>query len=98
MPHLHLGGAFCKMIDGMEEIINKTDGEIVDLVRKNNKEMYSHIIKRYQEKLIRYSMFLIGDYDKASDAVQEAFIKAYINLNGFNVNKKILQLDIQNSS
>jgi len=30
----------------------------------------------------------LGDEHKAQDVVQESFIKAYINLNGFNVNKK----------
>ncbi len=76
------------MVENMEEIKNKTDEEIIKLVRQSDKELYSQIIKRYQDKLIRYAEYLIGDYDKASDVVQESFIKAYINLNGFNPNKK----------
>ena len=72
----------------MENIETKTDEEIVELVRNENKELYAQIIKRYQDKLIRYAEYLIGDHDKASDAVQDSFIKAYINLNGFDVKKK----------
>lgn len=72
----------------MENIETKTDEEIVEIVKNENKESYAHIIKRYQDKLIRYAEYLIGDQDKASDAVQDSFIKAYINLNGFDVKKK----------
>ncbi len=67
---------------------NKTDEEIVELVSKGNKELYAEIIQRYQTKLMRYAEYLVGDYAKASDAVQESFIKAYINLNGFHTKKK----------
>ena len=72
----------------MENIETKTDEEIVELIRNENKELYGQIIKRYRDKLIRYAEYIIGDHDKASDAVQESFIKAYINLNGFDVKKK----------
>ena len=72
----------------MKDFKNKTDEEIVELVRIKNKELYAVIIERYENKLVRYAEYLIGDYDKASDAVQDSFIKAYINLNGFDVKKK----------
>lgn len=72
----------------MYDINNKTDEEIVESVKKGNKEMYAHIIRRYQAKLTRYATYLIGDHDKASDAVQESFIKAYVNLNGFDIKRK----------
>lgn len=72
----------------MENIETKTDEEIVEIVKNENKELYAQIIKRYEDKLIRYAEYLIGDHDKASDAVQDSFIKAYINLNGFDVKKK----------
>lgn len=72
----------------MDEINTKTDEEIVEIVRKKNKELYTHLINRYQNRLMRYAEYLIGDHDKASDAVQESFIKAYVNLNGFDLKKK----------
>lgn len=72
----------------MVETKLKTDEEIVEIVKNENKELYAQIIKRYEDKLIRYAEYLIGDHDKASDAVQDSFIKAYINLNGFDVKKK----------
>lgn len=73
----------------MEELKNKTDSEIVEMTRKDNREAYSEIIRRYQDKLMRYAQYLTGDYDRASDVVQESFIKAYVNLNGFDKKKNL---------
>ncbi len=72
----------------MKDISKLPDEDIVNLVRGKDKELFSLIIKRYQEKLLRYADYLIGDEHKAADVVQESFIKAYINLNGFDVKKK----------
>ena len=72
----------------MDDSINKTDEELVELVRDGDKELYAHIIQRYQTKLMRYAQYLVGDYDRASDVVQEGFIKAYVNLNSFDTVKK----------
>ncbi len=72
----------------MPDIKNITDEQVVEIVRTQNKETYSEIINRYQEKLVRYAYYLTQDNDKAADVVQDTFIKAYINLNGFNVKKK----------
>jgi len=72
----------------MEDIKNLNDEELVELVRNKDQELYSELVKRYQNKLIHYALYLIQDEDKAADIVQESFIKAFINLNGFNIKKK----------
>ncbi len=72
----------------MNTLSKLTDEEVVELVRKENKEYFAEIMERYQTKLLRYAGNLLGDEQKAQDAVQNAFIKTYSNLNGFNVNKK----------
>jgi len=72
----------------MDTLIILTDEKVVELVRKENKEYFSQLIERYQAKLLRYAGNILGDEDKAADVVQDAFIKAYVNLNGFNLNKK----------
>jgi RNA polymerase sigma-70 factor (ECF subfamily) len=72
----------------MDEIKNISDEVLVVKVRKENKDLYEEIVNRYQSKLLRYATYLISDEVKAADVVQEAFIKAYINLNGFNKNRK----------
>jgi RNA polymerase sigma-70 factor (ECF subfamily) len=65
-----------------------SDEAVVELVRKNDQELYSVLIKRYQKKLLRYANYLINDEDLAADSVEEAFIKAFINLNSFKTNMK----------
>ncbi len=65
-----------------------SDEKIVELVCKEDKELYVHVIKRYQNKLMRYANYLIGDENHAADVVQESFIKAYISLKSFDTRKK----------
>jgi len=72
----------------MEIYKNLKDEEVVRLVCEKNKEIYTEIIRRYQDKLRRYIFNLIQDDNKAEDILQETFIKAYINLRGFNRSKK----------
>ncbi|MFC1711639.1 RNA polymerase sigma factor [Patescibacteria group bacterium] len=70
------------------DICNIPDEDLVVLVRTKNKEFYEELVKRYQNKLLRYAKYLLFDSREAEDVVQAAFIKAYKNLNGFNVKKK----------
>ena len=72
----------------MKKVKNLSDEELIVLVRVEDQELYQEVVKRYQNKLLLYAVGLIGDEDKAADVVQEAFIKAFINLRGFNTKKK----------
>ena len=65
-----------------------SDSQLVVLVLAGNDEMYALIVERYENKLLRYAMYLLKDYDIASDVTQEAFIKAYVNLRSFKLNKQ----------
>jgi RNA polymerase sigma-70 factor (ECF subfamily) len=72
----------------MDDVKELTDEEIIVRVRTSNQDLYSVIIDRYQKKLVRYVYNLIKNEDKAIDIVQESFIKAFVNLNSFNIEKK----------
>lgn len=72
----------------MNELTSLPDEKIVEIVRSKNKEYYAEIIRRYQNKLMRYATTIIGDEERAKDAAQEGFIKAYVNLNSFDTKKK----------
>ena len=72
----------------MADTSKLSDEQLVKYVREQDKQAYAEIINRYEDKLVRYAVYLTGDADKAADVVQEAFIKAYINLNGFDIKKK----------
>jgi RNA polymerase sigma-70 factor (ECF subfamily) len=72
----------------MNENVNLTDEKIIEKVCSENKDLYSIIIDRYENKLLRYALRLVQDKDKASHIVQDSFVKSYINLKGFNTKKK----------
>ena len=72
----------------MEDLSKLTDEAVVEIIRKKDKNLFSEIIYRYQQKLLRYATYLLNDDQLGADATQEGFIKAYINLNGFDTKKK----------
>lgn len=65
-----------------------SDEKVVEKVRSVDQELYALIIERYQEKLLRYANSLIRNEHQAADVVQESFIKAFVNLQGFDLKKK----------
>ncbi len=65
-----------------------SDEELVIEIRTRDKQLFSELVSRYEDKLMRYATYLIQDEQKALDVVQNAFIKAYVNLHGFDINKK----------
>lgn len=57
-------------------------------MRSKDQELYAILVRRYEDKLTRYASVLISVDEEASDIVQDAFIKAFRNLNGFNTKQK----------
>jgi len=72
----------------MEDLKTFTDEQVVVYVRTKDQESYLEIVLRYEDKLLRYARSLIGDEMQAADAVQNAFVKAFINLNSFDEKRK----------
>ncbi len=65
-----------------------SDEQLVEHIRNGNPESYREVIARYQDRLTRYANSIAKDEAESLDIVQNSLIKAYINLNGFNVKKK----------
>jgi len=75
------------MVTG-SECINKTDEQIVVLTLKNQ-DYYLCLMKRYEEKLLNYILKISNiSREDAEDILQEVFVKAYQNLNDFDLNFK----------
>jgi RNA polymerase sigma-70 factor (ECF subfamily) len=72
----------------MTERVELSDEKVVEKVRTTDTNLFAIIIERYQKKLLHYANSLIKDEDKAVDIVQNSFIKAFINLNSFNIKHK----------
>jgi len=64
------------------------DEKLIEIIRQKDKELFNEVISRYENKLLRYTKYLIKDQQMTLDVVQESFIKAYINLNSFDTKKK----------
>lgn len=72
----------------MNNIRTLTDEQIVKIVCTKDHDAFAEIIHRYEKKLLRYARYLVDDEHIAADAVQEGFIKAYVNLQSFQLSKK----------
>lgn len=69
-----------------EENRDKTDVELVSLTLQSP-DNFEVLVERYEKKLLRYVRRFSGlDLESAEDALQEAFIKIYSNLNGYDQN------------
>ncbi len=72
----------------MKDLKQHTDEQVVEYIRTQDQESYLELVLRYQNKLFRYVYTISRDEAKSEDIVQNTFIKAFVNLNNFNVNKK----------
>jgi len=66
-----------------------TDEELVFRVLNKNKECFSEIVSRYQDKLLRYIYRITSASEfEAKEVLQDSFVKVYKNLNDFDLNLK----------
>ncbi len=72
----------------MNDTSNFSDEEIVEKVRSYDQNLYAVIVDRYKDKLLRYAKNIIRNNEKAVDIVQDSFANVFVNLKGFDTNKK----------
>lgn len=56
---------------------------LVEEARSGNASSFSALVEIYQERAIHAANFFVGNLEDARDIAQEAFVKAYKNLAGF---------------
>ena len=71
-----------------QKISNQSDEEIVALIQKGNIDYFGILINRYKAKMMRYARKFLSDTEDISDIIQEIFIKVYINIQSFDVERK----------
>jgi len=59
------------------------DLEIVQRVRAGQRDDYAHLVRKYQERVLRLCTSLLNHATTAEDAAQEIFLKAYQALDTF---------------
>jgi len=58
------------------------DADLVQRALQGDGEAFSSLVGRYQYPVYGICLSLVGDFDVAEDMAQEAFIKAYLHLDG----------------
>ncbi|MCK4781742.1 RNA polymerase sigma factor [Candidatus Parcubacteria bacterium] len=66
----------------------QSDEDIAALVQAGDVDFFGVLIHRYKEKMIRYARKFLSDNEDISDIIQEIFIKAYTNIQSFDINRK----------
>jgi RNA polymerase sigma factor (sigma-70 family) len=59
---------------------SKNDAELVHLSRAGNRDAYSELVRRYQRSISSLASLLVSDPFEAEDLAQEAFLRAWLNL------------------
>jgi RNA polymerase sigma-70 factor (ECF subfamily) len=62
---------------------DKSDEEIVELLKAGNKDIFAEIIDRYESKMVRYGSRYFKDKEDVTDLVQDVFVKVYTNIKSF---------------
>jgi len=76
------------------ETIQKKAGEdiselpLVQAAKKGDLEAFSQLVKRYDRNIFRIAQHITHNEEDAQDVVQDAFLKAYQNLEQFQGNSK----------
>jgi RNA polymerase sigma-70 factor (ECF subfamily) len=60
-----------------------TDTELVQEVRNGNRQAFTELMRRYQERVYWTARRIVGGHDDAEDVAQETFVRAYLNLGEF---------------
>ena len=56
------------------------DAAVIARVLNGDKQAFEHLVSRYQHLLYRHAVAMVLDHDAAADMVQDAFVRAYVNL------------------
>lgn len=70
------------------QFLDKTDEEIIALVKQGRQEFYNLIIERFREKLFFYIMRFVKNEDETKDVLQNVFIKSLKNIQSFDCERK----------
>lgn len=62
------------------DVAGLPDEGVIAAVLGGNTEAYGELVRRYQETMHRVAWTMVRDSDIAVDLVQDAFIRAYVNL------------------
>ncbi len=59
------------------------DAGLVSLCQKGDLNAFEMLIRKHEKRMLNIAFRIINDYDDACEAVQDAFVSAYRNINTF---------------
>jgi RNA polymerase sigma-70 factor (ECF subfamily) len=65
-----------------------SDARLVEQIRLGDRSAYGKLVQRYEKKLLRTLLRMVGNMETAEDLAQEAFLKAYDRLAQFDSAKR----------
>ncbi|MGG1243220.1 hypothetical protein BSBH6_03499 [Bacillus subtilis] len=68
----------------MEMMIKKR----IKQVKKGDQDAFADIVDIYKDKIYQLCYRMLGNVHEAEDIAQEAFIRAYVNIDSFDINRK----------
>lgn len=68
----------------MDDLIKKR----IKQVKKGDQNAFSEIVDLFKDKVFQLCYRMVGNRHDAEDIAQEAFIRAYININSYDLNRK----------
>jgi RNA polymerase sigma-70 factor (ECF subfamily) len=74
------------MSDSLREknqVTTDEDYELVALCQRGDVEAFGPLVEKHQKRMMNTAYRMIGDYDAASEVVQDAFVSAYRSIRKF---------------
>ncbi|WLR51006.1 RNA polymerase sigma factor SigW [Bacillus tianshenii] len=68
----------------MEAIVKKR----IKQVKKGDQDAFAEIVELYKDKVYQLCYRMLGNAHEAEDVAQEAFIRAYVNIQSYDLNRK----------
>ncbi|ADU28457.1 RNA polymerase sigma factor SigW [Evansella cellulosilytica] len=68
----------------MDAVVKK----IVIEVKKGNQQAFSELVELYKDKVYQIAYRMLGNVHEAQDVAQEAFLRAYVNIESYDTNRK----------
>ncbi len=65
-----------------------TDELIASKVQQGDSNIFGELVKRYEQKMMRYTRKFLFAGDEVKDVVQEIFLKAYVNIRSFDASRR----------
>ena len=59
------------------------DADLVSRTRQGDLNAFEHLVNKHQKRMLNIAFRMIGDYDEACEAVQDAFISSFKNIKNF---------------